>query len=45
MNEEKRFNWIISIRAFAAAAVVLLHVVSGWGPVIGMGGNKNPLDS
>lgn len=30
MGKEKRYDWIVSLRAFAAMAIILLHVVSCW---------------
>lgn len=33
----KRVEWIVSLRVFAAVAVVLLHVSSGWLDPIGGG--------
>ncbi len=30
MSEYKCYNWIVSMRAFAASAIVLLHVIAGW---------------
>lgn len=34
----KRYDWIVSVRAFATMAVALLHVVSGWTVEITGGG-------
>lgn len=28
--EERRYEWIVPLRAFAAMAVVLLHTIHGW---------------
>ena len=38
MSENKCYNWIVSLRAFAASAVVLLHVIAGWTVEISAGG-------
>ena len=38
MGSSKRYDWIVSVRAFAAMAIVLLHVVSGWTVEITRGG-------
>lgn len=30
IKSSHRVGWVVSLRAFAAMSVVLLHVVSGW---------------
>lgn len=30
MKDKQRYEWIIPLRAFAAMAVVLLHIIHGW---------------
>lgn len=30
MGTAKRYDWVIFVRAVAAMAIVMLHVVSGW---------------
>ena len=30
MENPRRRQWIVSLRAFAALAIVLLHTISGW---------------
>ena len=30
MENPRRYHWIVSLRAFAALAIVLLHTISGW---------------
>ena len=41
MSENKCYNWIVSLRAFAASAIVLLHVIAGWTVEISGGGGYN----
>lgn len=38
MSENKCYNWIVSLRAFAASAIVLLHVIAGWTSEFSAGG-------
>lgn len=42
MDSGKKYGWIVSLRAFAAMAIVLLHVISGWSVEISWGGGSRP---
>ena len=30
MKKEKRIEWIVSLRAIACLAVIMIHVIEGW---------------
>lgn len=38
MLDDKRYNWIVSLRVFASFAIVLLHLTAGWTVEISGGG-------
>lgn len=43
MASTKRIGWIVSLRAFAAMAIVLLHTISTW-TVENAGGGRPEFD-